>query len=779
MKQGKQQAPKESPIKHALLGLYGIIGVSISTFGGFKLPFAEANAKDYWRHALAGIIIVVALVTGIISLALYLFDANYFKTQMVDYVKTHNQRDLTLDGDIKVTFFPKLGLNAGKMSLSQRNSGKNFASIDNARFYVAWWPLFVKQLQIEHADLEGVHANIVRYKNGSTNLDDLFTRDGSLNDIKFDIDSIRLKNSSINYMDEPTDKMFSLHDMDIETGRLTDSTPGKISASFRLESAKPRLDAKVKLSSHLLFELKNNHYEFSNFEIDMEGESASINNLALNLQGTINSDPAAGKLIIDKFIANLKGKLDNRKLDAKLDIPKLQLIKEKLTGTALNFNASLLQEGENLTLSLDIPAFEMNDKKLQSENISANIDIFKAGRTLQGKLNSPLNLDFATSQMQLPAIASSMNFTHPLLSGKIAANLNGNMQADLSEQNLKINFKTKIDDSNFVVNLGVQNFSQPAYSFDVGVNTLDLDRYLATDYSKRLQDDALPFDFSAIKNLNLHGKFRSNSFTFAKLKTSNLSGEIKAEQSTLLIEPINARLYGGTASGSLSMSVNEKPQINFKQKLNGVQLNALLADIFPGEAKLSGKGNLTLDVNASGENMGAMRKTLNGSASLAVGRGAVAGINLTELLLAGKNQLGQKDAEHTEAAKFTETTAFTELKSTFDIAEGKASTSDLLLKSPLFTSKGEGEITLDSGQLNFRLNTTIAPNLKRGSYGEIAELKGVNIPMRVTGPYTAPSIILNFANASGMKTEKLPKANTVKIASPATTTHKAAKKKSN
>jgi AsmA protein len=779
MKKGKQQLPKESPVKHALLGLYGIIGVSISTFGGFKLPFAEANAKDYWRHALAGIIIVVALVTGIISLALYLFDANYFKTQMVDYVKTHNQRDLTLDGDIKVTFFPKLGLNAGKMSLSQRNSGKNFASIDNARFYVAWWPLFVKQLQIEHADLEGVHANIVRYKNGSTNLDDLFTRDGSLNDIKFDIDSIRLKNSSINYMDEPTGKMFSLHDMDIETGRLTDSTPGKISASFRLESAKPRLDAKVKLSSHLLFELKNNHYEFSNFEIDMEGESASINNLALNLQGTINSDPAMGKLIIDKFIANLKGKLDNRKLDAKLDIPKLQLIKEKLTGTAINFNASLLQEDENLTLSLDIPAFEMNDKKLQSENVSANIDIFKAGRTLQGKLNSPLNIDFATSQMQLPTIASSMNFTHPLLSGKIAANLNGNMQADFSEQNLKINFKTKIDDSNFVVNLGVQNFSQPAYSFDVGVNTLDLDRYLATDYSKRLQDDALPFDFSAIKNLNLHGKFRSNSFTFAKLKTSNLSGEIKAEQSTLLIEPINARLYGGTASGSLSIAVNEKPQINFKQKLNGVQLNALLADIFPGEAKLSGKGNLTLDVNASGENMGAMRKTLNGSASLAVGRGTVAGINLTEVLLAGKNQLGEKDAEHTEAAKFTERTAFTELKSTFDITEGKASTSDLLLKSPLFTSKGEGEITLDSGQLNYRLNTTVAANLKRSSNGEIAELKGVNIPMRITGPYTTPSIILNFANASGMKTKRLPKANTVKTASPAATPHKAAKKKSN
>ena len=764
MKPVKKLPPKESSIKQALLGLYGIIGVGLSTFGPFKIPFAESHAKEYWRHALAGIFIILALTIGIISLALYMFDANYFKSQMVDYVKTHNQRDLTLDGDIKITFFPKLGLDAGKMSLSQRNSSKNFASIDNARFYVAWWPLFLKQLQIEHVVLDGVHANVIHYKNGNTNLDDLFTRDGSLIGIKFDIDSIRIKNSSVNYTDEPADMALSLYDMNIETGRLTDSTPGDVSASFRLESAKPHLDTRVKLNSHVLFELKANHYEFANYEVEMDGESASINNLALNLQGTLNTYPAQGKLTIDKFTANLKGKLDNRKLDAKLDIPKLQLIKNKLSGSTLGFSANLLQDDENLTATLDIPAFEMNDKKLQSENISANIDWFKSGRTLQGKLASPLSIDFATSQMQLPAIVSSMSGAHPLLSSKLSADISGNMQANFTDQSVKLALKAKIDDSNFIGSLAMQDFTHPAYSFELGVNKLDLDRYLVTDWYKRFQDDALPFDFSALKDLNLHGKFRSNELTFAKLKISSLVGEIKADQSTLSIDPVNARLYRGTASASLNISANDTPKITFQQKLNGVQTSALLADMFPGEAKLSGKANFTLDMNATGTNMGALRKTLNGSASLALGKGSVAGINLTDVLVAGKNQLGVKDAEHTEAAKFTETTAFSELKSTFDIAEGKASTADFLLKAPHFISKGEGDFTLATGQLNYRLNTTIARNLKRGSNGEIAELKGVNIPMRVSGPYATPSIILDFANASGMKVETPPKESKVKPA---------------
>jgi AsmA protein len=774
---GKQPpAPSSSSLKHALLGLYGIVGLSISTFGGFKVPFAESHAKDYWRHAVAGIVILLVLIAAIVSLALYMFDANYFKSQMVDYVKTHNQRDLTLEGDIKVTFFPQLGLDSGKMSLSQRNSGKGFASIENARLYIAWWPLLRKQLQIERVVLDGVHANVIRYKNGSSNLDDLLTTDASLGDIKFEIDSIKVNNSSANLQDETAGILLTLHNLNIETGKLTDSTPGNVTANFRLESAKPRIDTKVKLNSHVLFELKTNHYEFANFEGEMEGEAGALSNLALTFQGTLNSYPAMERLVVDKFSASARGKLENRRLEAKLDIPKLQLVKNELTGNTLTFNASLLQEDENLTTTIELPAFVMKDKKLLADSISANVDLFRKGGTLQGTLSSPLNIDFAASQIQLPVIASNFSGTHPLLSSKLSANISGNMQANLSEQNVKLGFKTKIDDSNIAGSLGMQGFSHPAYTFDIGANTLDLDRYLAADWAKRFKDDALPFDFSGLKDLNLRGKLRSNEFKFAKLKTSNLLADIKADQATLLIEPLNARLYGGTASGSLSISAIETPQFTFRQKLTGVQINALLADIFPGEAKLAGKGNFSLDLNATGKNIGALRKGLNGNISLAIARGSLAGINLTDALVAGKDQLGIKDGERTEPAKFTEATPFAELKSSFDINQGKASNSEFLMKSPLFTSKGEGDITLESGQLNYRLNTTVAANLKRSSNGELAELKGISIPVRVTGPYATPSIMLDFANASGMKTPKPPREVQVKPAPTAAKTSKPAKK---
>lgn len=778
MKPSKQPQPTQhSSIKQALFGLYGIVGVALSTFGPFKVPFAESHAKEYWRHALVGLLIILMLIAGIISLALYMFDANYFKSQMVDYVKTHNQRDLTLEGDIKVTFFPKLGLDSGKMTLSQRNSGKSFASIENARLYVAWLPLLRKQLQIESVELDGVHANVIRYKNNSTNYDDLFALEGGLGDIKFEIDSIRLKNSSANLQDETLDLLLALHDLNIETGKLADSTPGKVNANFRLESAKPHIDAKVKLDSHVIFEFKSNHYEFANFEAEIEGEAAGLNSLSASLQGTINSSPTLENLTIDKFSASAKGKLENRKVEAKLNIPKLQLIKNKLTGNRIVLSTTFLQDEENLSATFELPAFEISDKKLNSENISANFDLFKAGRSLQGKLSSPLSIDFDSMHLKLPTLLGSFSGTHPLLNGKLGANINGNIQADLSGQNVKFDFTSKIDDSNITGSLTLQDFSHPAYSFNLGANLLDLDRYLAADFGKRLQNDALPFDFSALKDLNLRGKLRCNEFRFAKLKASNLVADLKIDQSTLLLEPLNARLYGGAASGSLAIAAGETPRIALKQKMTGIQLDALFTDIMPGEPKLIGKGNLIFDLSATGENMAALRKTISGNASLALTRGSLAGINLTDTLLAGKSQLITKDAERSEAAKFTEITPYTELKSTFEINEGNIRSSDFLMKSALYSSKGEGEISLDTNQLTYRLNTTLSPSLKRSSNGELADLKGINIPMRVSGSFAAPSITFDFANASGGNLAKLLKDSQPKTAPAVAKTQKPAKKK--
>ena len=49
-------------IKYALLGLYGVIGLLLSTFGPFKVPFAEALAKEHYRYAIGGLLIILLIL---------------------------------------------------------------------------------------------------------------------------------------------------------------------------------------------------------------------------------------------------------------------------------------------------------------------------------------------------------------------------------------------------------------------------------------------------------------------------------------------------------------------------------------------------------------------------------------------------------------------------------------------------------------------------------------------------------------------------------------------
>lgn len=756
-------------IKHALLGLFGITGVALSMFGLFKVPFAESAAKDYWRQALAAILLILLLIAGVIGLFIYTFDANFYKAQIVEYVKVHKQRDLVLEGDIKVSFFPKLGLNSGKMSLSERNSSKGFASIENARFYIAWFPLIRKQLEVERITLDGVHANVIRYKNGSTNFDDLLLQDGRLDSTKFDIDGVSLTHSSVNLQDETEGVHWVLRDVHLETGRLTDSIPSNVTADFRMEADRPHINTRVKLNSHLFFERKTGHYEFANFEGEMAGTAEGINNLTLTFGGTLNSFPATGLLTLDKLVVAAKGKLNTHDVEAMLDLPKLQLNRNKLSGDKFSFNATLSQADESMKIALQMPSFEFENKILQSADLVADLDLKQADRMLQAKFNTPLNVNLETQQLQLSAIAAKLALGHPALSAQLDSKITGSVAIDFAEQAINGNYVAKIDDSEIAGSLVAKNFQHPAYTFDIGINSIDLDRYLKPDWSKRFLDDAAPLDFSSLKELKLRGTLRAGGLTLAKIKTSKLSAEIVAEQSSLQIEPINANFYGGTLSGSLSLSAQDQPNIALRQKLANIQVNPLLQDA-SGEARLNSKGNLALELNAKGDSLGAWRKSLTGNATITLARGSLAGINLASALAEGKSLLGMQDSERSHVAKFSALTDFSELKVTFDIKDGNAHSSEFHMKSPLFIATGNGEITLDSGNMDYRLDAAVASGLKRISSGELADMRGISVPMRVTGSYASPLYILNFGTASGGNSAKLIKANLAKTAAAGTAT---------
>jgi AsmA protein len=93
-----------------------------------------------------------------------------------------------------------------------------------------------------------------------------------------------------------------------------------------------------------------------------------------------------------------------------------------------------------------------------------------------------------------------------------------------------------------------------------------------------------------------------------------------------------AQAYGGVIKGSLALAnfeqgVDVKSQLQFTD----VDLESCLGQLF-GLRRLEGKGNIALAVEGSGDSVLGLTHTLNGTATLTGTNGALAGINVEQLL---------------------------------------------------------------------------------------------------------------------------------------------------
>jgi AsmA protein len=130
-----------------------------------------------------------------------------------------------------------------------------------------------------------------------------------------------------------------------------------------------------------------------------------------------------------------------------------------------------------------------------------------------------------------------------------------------------------------------------------------------------------------------------------------------------------------------------------------------------------------------------MKKALDGSASVHLVDGAIKGINIASALRTAQAKLG--GGTQTQSASATEQTDFSELKASFNIRKGVAHNEDLAAKSPLLRLGGNGDINIGAGAMDYVAKATVVGTLEGQGGRELSQLKGVTVPVRISGPFEA------------------------------------------
>jgi AsmA protein len=177
--------------------------------------------------------------------------------------------------------------------------------------------------------------------------------------------------------------------------------------------------------------------------------------------------------------------------------------------------------------------------------------------------------------------------------------------------------------------------------------------------------------------------------------------------------------------------------------MSAINIGPFLKDLANNDT-LEGRGNVMLDVTTQGNSVTALKRALNGAAAVKLADGAVKGIDIAGSIRSAKAKLGALRGEQSQAADKSQKTDFSELTATFRIVNGVANNRDLSLKSPLLRVDGGGDIDLGADTLNYLVKTSIVGTSKGQGGRDTDDLRGITVPVRVTGALAAPSYKLDF-----------------------------------
>jgi len=378
--------------------------------------------------------------------------------------------------------------------------------------------------------------------------------------------------------------------------------------------------------------------------------------------------------------------------------------------------------------------------------VSAVIKGSKPELDAKFELRTAYRFDLQQETVALSGLESRITVSSPALPQKtVTVPIAGSAQADLAKNTARAELTAKLDDSNIRAKLGMERFEPASYNFDVDIDRLNVDRYLppkaqgkgaagggAGQHPAAATDT--PVDLSWLKGLNARGRLRIGQLQAEGLKLAEVKTDVRAANGRAELAPHSAKLYEGALDGALALDGNAN-RISLKDKLSSVSIGPLVKDLAQRDV-IEGRGNVALDVQAAGASVNAMKKSLAGNAQVALHDGAIKGFNLGEALRKAESITGSKTAQ-SQAADQSQKTDFSEMTASFVIRNGVAHNDDLSAKAPLFRVSGAGDIDIGNSRIEYRAKASLVGTAKGQGGRERSELRGVTVPVRLTGPFDA------------------------------------------
>lgn len=638
---------------------------------------------------------VVVLLFVVVAVAVtMLFDPNDYKDDITAAVQNATGRELTLNGDLELEVFPTIRIAVGAATLSNAPGfgDEPMARIGSAELRLALLPLLSQRIEISNARLAGLELNLARNRAGANNWQDLSGNaapageapaaqsGGAPADLDLAVAAIEIDDAHIVWNDASTGSRWELTDFGMTAEKFGLGERFPLHMEFALAGADVAVRVAADMQATLV--LASNEYRLDELAVTVDGSGASW-----------PGGPSQAKLNFESLVANLGAET------LELNGLTLQFLGITMAGS---LSGQRLMSNLALTGAVDIRQFAPREVLERFE-----VDVATADDAVLTRASAKANLLYNSSQIGL----RDMQFT--------------------------------LDDSTLTGRVALEG---ERITYDLTVDDINVDRYLppseesaASADEGSLDEIDLPLD--VLRTLDARGELKLGQAKFSGLTLTNAALALNAANGAVRLTP-SAQLYGGRFAGDIRVQVEAAAaRMNVETNLDDVNLAALGQDLL-GSQDITGTGDVRLNLVTAGQNLGEMRRDLDGDVSFNVANGSIEGIDLWFELRRARARLdGDTVPERGDAARRT---TFSSLSASGVVQDALLTNRDLNGRLGFMTIDGSGTVNLLDDAIDFDLTATMIDGPVLQSDPAMVKYAGKELPLTVSGTVAAPSVLPDF-----------------------------------
>ncbi len=644
-----------------------------------------------WLLAIVGVVVVLLVVATVVLPMVV--DPNDYREEISAAISKKTGRELSIDGEIKWSVFPSVGLEINDVKLGNRDGfgDQPMLDIGEAGITVKFLPLLKRQVEVGEVSMSDVSIHLSRKADGENNWQDISARAtdktaepgaGPAVD-SFKVSGIEITNARVTLDD--VDQTTQLKEFDLKASNIELGRPFNLKGGFSMNMPEHQLAGDVTFDGLVQTSTDAKRVGITRLKLGFKGQQgAEGETVALDATVTANADVdrVLDQAVLSDFVLRLydltvTGELTVSSVSSNPSFAGLLKVAQ--------FNPKLFMRD----LGLDVPS-TTNDKALTS-------------------------------------LQADMNFS--------GSSDGANMQ----------NLTARFDQSTFKGDLKVFDFENPNLAFDFQIDRLNLDDYAPKDNPAGGSGSAVEesdLSVEVFRGFTGGGNLRISELVVMGLTTTDVSMKMSSDGNSVSFVPIISNFYGGQHEGDIRIDASgTRPLLTANHGLTAVQAEDLLKDL-TGSARLQGTGDFFMQISTDLSNSRSVFQALSGDIGMSILNGAIVGIDVTKTIATVKAALG-KQSEVTGESGQDQKTEFAELTMSGVFNRGILSSDDLLMQSPALRATGEGSFNLVEDSIDYTLKPVLA-----GDLGEsLGELSGVPIPVRLTGNLYEPDIKVDIVAA--------------------------------